>query len=595
MKFRYTIGRRIGLGFGILICLTIGAFILTQVTLNKSRKINDEIINVINPSVEVLEELNLRILYSKMLITNWAFITSSDDNIDKQNLRKLINQEYPTLKKRIQKLSVNWSNEERDNIAVIFNLIESLFSDHQNIMSQLNSFESYEDPNIVFFIRPTVEDGDVDFKTKLILKNLSKHITEHHERASRVSADMINSFSFLQFVVRGLGITLLAGGILIAFFTVNSIVKPIQKLKKILLLMGKGIVPEEEIKYRNDEIGQMSLALNNLIEGVKRTRVFANEVGSGNFEWEYQPLSDQDTLGMALIKMRGDLRENERFLEQKVEERTTEVVKQKEEIENQRKKLEYVYKQVTDSIKYAKRIQEAILPPDSFVKKLLPESFILYKPKDIVSGDFYWVENTGNKVYFAAVDCTGHGVPGAFMSIVGYNLLKHVINKQQESEPAAILNHLNTGVSETLHQGLDDSSTKDGMDIALCCIDFKKNEVEYAGAYNPLYLVRDNELTEIKGDKFPIGMFVGESRKEYTNHKIKLKKGDTIYIFSDGYVDQFGGSKGKKFMAKRFRQLLLENNALTMEEQKKHLDIAIEQWRGNQEQVDDILVIGVRV
>lgn len=594
MKFRFTIGRRIGLGFGILICLTIAAFVLTQVTLNKSRRINDEITNVITPSVEALEELNLKIVRSKMFITSWAYI-QSPDNIDKQKLRKLTNQEYPALKGRIQELSSHWSTEEQQTIAAIFSLIESLFSDHKEIMTQLNSFESYEDPTIVFLTRNTVEEGDVDYKTKLILENLSKLITEHHERAGRGSVDMLKSFSLLQFVVRSLGITLLVGGIFIAFFTVSSIVKPISKLKKILLLMGKGVVPEEKIKYRNDEIGEMSLALNDLIEGVKRTRVFANEVGSGNFDWEYQPLSDKDTLGLALIKMRDDLRENERFLERKVEERTAEVVKQKEEIEIQRKKLEYLYNQVTDSIKYAKRIQEAILPPDSVVKKLLPDSFILYKPKDIVSGDFYWLEKNGNKAYFAAVDCTGHGVPGAFMSIVGYNLLKHIVYKMQESEPATILDHLNAGVSETLHQGLDESSTKDGMDIALCSIDYQKNELEYAGAYNSLYLIRDNQLTEIKADKFPIGMYVGEDRKKYTNHKVKLQKGDTIYIFSDGYVDQFGGSKGKKFMAKQFRQLLLEMNSLSMEEQKKQLDNSIEDWRGNQEQVDDILVIGVQI
>lgn len=595
MSFRFTIGRKIGLGFGILIFLTLVAFLLTNITLNKSRKINDEITNVITPSVDALEELNLMMVRSKMLITNWAYITTSDDNADKQKLRKLIAREYPEVKKRIQELSVNWTKDEQASINTVFSLIESLFNDHKEIMMQLSSFESYEDPIIVFFSRNSIEEGDIDQKTKLVLENLSALISQHHQRAQHVSSEMLKSFNNLQMVVRVLGIALVLGGIIIATLTVRSIVRPVQKLKKILKLMGKGIVPEEKITYRNDEIGEMSIALRDLIESVKRTTVFANLVGSGKFESEYRPLSDQDTLGQALIRMRDDLRENALYLEQKVEERTAEVVRQKEEIENQRIKLENLYKQVTDSIKYAKRIQEAILPPDWLVKKLLPDSFILYKPKDIVSGDFYWLEERNGKAFFAAVDCTGHGVPGAFMSIVGYNLLKLIVSRLKDPAPAEILNFLNEGVSETLHQGHDESTSKDGMDIALCSLDYKKKELQYAGAYNSLYLIRNEHLEEVKADKFPIGMFIGENKKEYTNHKLKVKEGDTIYIFSDGYADQFGGHRGKKFMAKQFRQILMDIQPLSMEQQKHHLDKTIEEWRGNHEQVDDILVIGIRI
>ena len=359
--------------------------------------------------------------------------------------------------------------------------------------------------------------------------------------------------------------------------------------------MGRGVLPTEHIKDRNDEIGEMSVALNDLVDGMARTTEFAKQVGSGNFDSHYRALSKEDTLGAALLKMREDLRENERLLEAKVIERTEQVVRQKEEIETQNQELEVLYKHVTDSIKYAKRIQEAILPPDSLVKRVLPNSFVLYKPKDIVSGDFYWMDEKNGKSLFAAVDCTGHGVPGAFMSIVGYNLLKHVVNSNESTSPSEILDRLNEGVSETLHHGHQDSQAKDGMDISFCTIDFKKLELEYAGAYNPLYLIREGQLIQTKADKFPIGLFLGEEKKKFTNHTVQLQKGDSVYIFSDGYADQFGGPNGKKFMANHFRDLLMEVHNEPIEKQKEVLNKTIEEWRGPLDQVDDILVIGLKI
>jgi serine phosphatase RsbU (regulator of sigma subunit) len=261
----------------------------------------------------------------------------------------------------------------------------------------------------------------------------------------------------------------------------------------------------------------------------------------------------------------------------------------------QARKIEVLYNHVTDSIRYAKRIQQAILPPDNLMKKLLPDSFVLYKPKDIVSGDFYWLDQRDNKTLFAAVDCTGHGVPGAFMSIVGYNLLKHVINKLDVTQPSLILDELSKGVSETLHQHFEEATAKDGMDISLCSLDIKKQELEFAGAFNPLYLIRDRQVQEIKGNKFPIGIFLGKEAKNFTNHRIGLEKGDCIYIFSDGYADQFGGPKGKKFMANQMRQMFLGIHQKPMEEQRRILDKTIEEWKRNEEQVDDILVMGVRI
>jgi serine phosphatase RsbU (regulator of sigma subunit) len=355
------------------------------------------------------------------------------------------------------------------------------------------------------------------------------------------------------------------------------------------------VFPDKATSAGNDEIGEMAIAMNNVVDGLKRTKDFAQEVGSGNFDTEYKPLSSKDSLGKALLKMRDDLAENERFLEEKVRQRTAEVVKQKEEIDEQKEQLEEYFLQVTDSIKYAQKIQEAILPPESYVRKLLPDSFIFYRPKDIVSGDFYWLGQAEDRVYFAAVDCTGHGVPGAFMSIVGYNQLKQAIITTKGGTPAEILDHLNIGVSETLHQKDENSTSKDGMDVAICSLNHKTKELQYAGAFNPLYLLRDGEILQTKGDKFPIGSFLDGETPNFTNHKLQLLEGDQLYIFSDGYPDQFGGPRGKKMMYKKFRDTLIANSQKDLSVQKDLLRDHLYDWMGDEEQVDDILVIGVKV
>lgn len=264
------------------------------------------------------------------------------------------------------------------------------------------------------------------------------------------------------------------------------------------------------------------------------------------------------------------------------------------EIEIKSNLLEEKNKEVFDSIKYAKRLQEAILPNNEFIKKLFPESFVFYKPKDIVSGDFYWFEHWGNKKMFAAVDCTGHGVPGAFMSIVGYNLLNQAINEHGLTKPNLVLNELNKGITKTLKQTFEDSAVKDGMDIAMCSYDEKTNLLEYAGAFNSLWLLRENAIIEIKADKQPVGLFLGEELKSFTNNEIAIQKGDTVYVYTDGFADQFGGPKGKKFKYKQLQSILLANASKSMIEQKTVLEKSIIDWQGNLEQIDDILIIGIR-
>ena len=199
------------------------------------------------------------------------------------------------------------------------------------------------------------------------------------------------------------------------------------------------------------------------------------------------------------------------------------------------------------------------------------------------------------KCIFAAVDCTGHGVPGAFMSIIGYNQLKQALITTNNGTPAEILDHLNVGVSETLHQKDENSTSKDGMDVAICCLNHKTKELQYAGAFNPLYLLRDGEIVQTKGDKFPIGSFLDGETPNFTNNLIQLLEGDILYIFSDGYADQFGGPKGKKMMYKKFRDTLIANSHKDLSVQKDLLRDHLSDWMGDEEQVDDIIVIGVKV
>jgi PAS domain S-box-containing protein len=265
----------------------------------------------------------------------------------------------------------------------------------------------------------------------------------------------------------------------------------------------------------------------------------------------------------------------------------------------ERKKQEQIIlqknKDITDSISYARKIQHAILPEDNLIKKHLPNSFVLYMTKDIVSGDFYWFTHFDNESIIAAVDCTGHGVPGAFMSLIGYNILNKIVNEQKITDPKDILFELNNGILEALYK--NESESKDGMDIAICKINHTENTVEYSGAMRPLWIINNNELKEIKADKIPIGT-KQDTRDElikYTTHKLSVNKGDTFYIFTDGYADQFGGAKNKKYSTGKFKDLLIKNSVKDFPTQEKNCKIEHQLWKGEYEQVDDILVIGFTI
>jgi serine phosphatase RsbU (regulator of sigma subunit) len=322
-----------------------------------------------------------------------------------------------------------------------------------------------------------------------------------------------------------------------------------------------------------------------------------------------------------------------RELEAKVKERTEEILMQKEEIEAQKEEIEAQLdlttqqrdtisrqkEQILDSIRYAERIQSAILPPLEHLANSLTDHFIYFKPRDIVSGDYYWTTEKGDKLMVAVADCTGHGVPGAFLSMLGISSMNEIVNRTRQVTASQILEYLRKFVIHSLHQTGSKGETQDGIEIALCIIDARAGTLEYAGANRPLYIVRnkrtketaarsgkenrrirereqneDWKLLQLSGDRMPIGIYEHDPLP-FTNLQTSLQKGDRVYLFSDGYVDQLGGDSRKTFRSMRFRQLLLEIQEETMEKQKSILAGRLKKWRGEVEQIDDILVIGMKI
>jgi len=298
-----------------------------------------------------------------------------------------------------------------------------------------------------------------------------------------------------------------------------------------------------------------------------------------------------------ILTQRDQIEDQNKHLEQAnkdLHQQKEEIESQRDEIQFQRDEIEHKSKNITASIRYALRIQQSILPDKRAIKKLLPESFVLYIPKDIVSGDFYWLAEKNRKILFSAIDCTGHGVPGAFMSIMGYNILKKAVNEMGITSPAEILNFLSDGINLQLRQRQEGMIVKDGMDLALCAYNPETKILEFSGVNNPLYLLRNNEITRFKGVSHPIGEAFNEKILSYQNIEIPIEEGDIVYLFSDGFPDQFGGPKRKKFLTKRFRETLIKYHTLPMEEQKQKLHDIYLEWKQDVIQIDDVLVMGVK-
>jgi serine phosphatase RsbU (regulator of sigma subunit) len=355
--------------------------------------------------------------------------------------------------------------------------------------------------------------------------------------------------------------------VIIIYYKTKVITTPIKRLVENVNRIAKGNLKDRALIEGSNEIATLSKHFNNMIERIE----------------EYYNV-----------------------LEQRVRDRTKEIEQQKEEITSQRdaladrnKQIEAAYQKIeaqnahiTDSIRYAEQIQKALLPPDNQVEDLFPESFVLFHPKDIVSGDFYWIREIEGNRAFVAADCTGHGVPGAFMSLLGISSLNEIVNKELIHHAGPILDKLRKYIKKSLRQTGKDREQKDGMDLSIAIYNPEEKKVLCAGANNSLVLIRKGEVNVIKADRMPIGIY----RKEvpFTNHVIDIEEGDILYMFSDGYPDQFGGPDGRKFLAKNFRKLLLEIHDAPIKEQKKLLDKRLKQWMHGEEQVDDILVVGIK-
>jgi PAS domain S-box-containing protein len=736
--------KKITTGFFIVLSIVAVNAFFSTLSLQKNRAKINKTINVLTPYVETMEKFNLMVTQSKMLATNWVYLQAND--LDKASLKQLHEVKYPEIKKEIlafpTKLEESKDTKKIDSILLEF---EDLLFIEKDLMASLASFDDYEDPLTKFSAEATIEEEVLPRSEKIFI-DLGFVIDNKRAEMNALKDSMLSSFSQLVISVIFTSIALFLLVYLAGLFIRKSITSPVLKMNNIIHRLGRGEIPDEQLEVSDDVIGDMTNSVNILSTSFKTTSIFANQIGSGNLRAEFNPLSENDLLGNALINMRENLREYAEDMEQKVEERTLELQREKEkvefinleleklsivasetdnaivianhtgeiewvnsgfiklfgydldefksacggslldaskdpnirikmehsiaqktpviyEVENQTKSGEKLWiqstmtpildengqikklvvidsnitaqkeaemvvveqnKDILDSIHYAKRIQQAILPSNEQIKKAFDNFFVFFRPKDIVSGDFYWFhrvnEKDGDKTLsakyvFAAVDCTGHGVPGAFMSMIGNNVLNTIVIEEKETDAGKILTLLNRYIKKALHQdGTNEDESRDGMDVAIIVVDPITNSFQFAGANRPLYMVKPTPpgldfgseenskliqgetcyLEEIKANKQAIGGLT-ENTYSFTTQTFDICDGLSVYLTSDGYCDQFGGPNIKKFMTKRFKQMVCEFQHLSMEEQGKIVIAEFDNWMGETPQIDDILVAGFRL
>lgn len=599
MKFKLKISHKLILAFGIIFIGFLTNSLLTLKIVNKNNELSKKYQEIYAPSAKFIDELYKVINESKFLIKNWVWVEQKDveESTDKLKLVSIIDSLYPQLKFTLDSLAHNWDEDSQKSYNEAKQEIEILFDYHKVIMYEyLFDFACYTDPLFRMQAQTMVDPdfGEIMLSTDIVLSKLAVVSEKQNQLVKSSNEELTKSSNQLGTLILILTIVVGIVVLLIGSITTSSIIKPMVYIKNILLQMAQGILPDKAIRESSDEVGQMAKALNVLIGSFRKTSEFAENVGRGNFNHEFNALSEHDILGNSLIVMKNQLRdqirqlmENEEQLEQKVIERTKEVVAQKEEIEKKNK-------DITASINYAQRIQQAMLPQKKIIKEAFDEAFILFMPRDIVSGDFYWYAKVDDKEIITAIDCTGHGVPGAFMSLIGEAYLNQIIERQEITQPDLILNELHKYIRKALKQEAQENH--DGMDMALCVVDKKNKILEFAGAKNPLVYIQNNEITVIKGDKRPIGgVQWEETERKFTRHIIDISKPTSFYIYTDGFGDQCGGGDHRKFMVRNLNNLFLEIHNSTCDDQEAiFLDI-FTKWKGEERQIDDVLIIGCKI
>ncbi len=569
----------------LLVVVTVVAnAVISFFLIQKSKQSIEAMTRRINPYVEALSELNLMVTESKMYATNWVYLQNSVE--DKQKLRKLHQQRYPALKKKLRHLSVlRGRSDDGIRLARVFAKFNQLIDVETGIMQTLATFDDYENPEKKFACEELIETEVLPRSDELIAM-AGSIVAQSRAEAARLTAATESAARRTMTVILICSAGLLVFILFAAGFISGSIRMPVQRMKEIVLRMARGQSISERLEGGSGVVGEMVTAMNALSGSFKQTSSFAKEIGKGNLAVNYETLSNEDTLGEALIHMRDSLRAYSEDMEARVQQRT-------EEVREKTRKLEHAYKEIRDSINYARRIQESILPSTDMIRQVFPDCFIFYRPKDVVCGDFYWFGKRGKDVVIAAIDCTGHGVPGALMTVIGNSLLNQIVTMSGITGPADILRHLDNRLHETLKQH-GGNVTSDGMDMAICHYVEGERRVTFAGARRPLYLLKGDRISEIKGSKAPIGSYVAGFQKNFTEHQVTIHPNDTLYMFSDGIQDQFGGLDGKKFMISRLREMLQSIQAFPMQRQHATVESAINNWQGDQEQTDDMLLIGIR-
>jgi len=589
---RFSIAARISLGFGLFTAAVFVVYLLNRSAVQRSKTLHNRIASTLLPEIAKVNQLQEHVQHVYTLTLSWSVQQRSADNPERKWLESLCKDSIPNLIHIIDSSSCNWNELMSRHWAGLEPEIQQFLALSETVRKILPDFDSYSDPTNQINAESICAPGaELQTTFNNALSKLQILLIESERELKREVISLNQSLDYQSMVMIYLLITLLLGAIIMGAITIRSIVYPIQSLRNKLINLSRGVYSLHKTKAGNDEIGDMAKAVDVLINNFERTKEFTLQIGEGNFTHYYEPLSKQDEMGQSLLLMRDELRSYRNEMEQKVKEQTIEISRQKDEVDEQRLQVLNLYNDLQSSIDYALKIQQTILPTDQYLKECFPESFVLYKPKATVSGDFYWCSMKGSKRMLAAADCTGHGVPGAFMSLVGYNAFNQAV--KVFLKPSQVMNSVNRFSTKAMRAEGVDQGLKDGMDVAFICFDVESNELLFAAAKNPGFLARKGEILTLDADAFSVGAhYSGE--KEFSQQSIQIESGDTLYLFSDGYADQFGGPDGKKFMRRRFKDMLLTASKMELKEQHHYIENQFDTWRGSLEQIDDVMVIGIK-